>query len=736
MTNTATANVTDETITLLNEALSLQQGEQLKEAEKLYKKALTNSRHQIDVATMVAVFYQQIGRHKYVVTLLNKALRQNPHHVKAQSLLGKSLLADENYEAALKCLSSAELLSPDTTEITYNKALCLHRMTRLDDAIAAYKKVHQNIAELSYLDQLNFYHNLSDLHLSQHNRDEAIRYLEEAVAHNLATYDTLTRLAISYGESTEQGLKYIMQALSLDIDCDIAKALFARACEMGQMPPLGNENIKNILTACLSSKSVNQQSIALPWILNFFLITDKELAEDLFDIDQYQAFIDRINEFKGIDIFLDPYFLTGLSRIRPNRVNIERIFTYLRRYCLETYRDHGQLRDEETPLIAALAQQSFENEYIFTETDHERSYLEELTVQLQSKSSLSEADEQALLLYATYRPLLSLSAANELQTIPFGAEMKEVIALTISNPQQEQMLKKSIRALSLVENETSKAVKQQYEENPYPRWRTESIFKPYHTDAIAKQYQKKNKVLIAGCGTGKHILTAFHVYPNAKFTAIDISLASLSYAKRKLIEYELDKDVSLYQCDLLEVNKLKDEFDYIECCGVLHHIKEPPKGLKALVSKLRPGGRIKLALYSSTARQAILETRQFIEEQGYKPTRKDILDCRNYLTNEYISGNKRFPIHKWRDFYTLSECRDLLFHIQEHNYDLNEVEQLLDGANLRFDRFSIDTKTKAAYDEMFNAKGEKETLEDWGKFEQKHPETFAGMYQFQAYKKA
>lgn len=732
--NASSAPLSDEVMSLLKEALTLHQTENLKAAEQLYKKALINSRHQIDVASMVAVFYHQIGRYKFVITLLNKALSQSPDHTKALTLLSKAYLANEDYDLALKTLEQAEILAPSAADIKLQKAICLHRMARLDEALTAYKSAHSNKAELALLDQLDLYHGMADLHLSRHERVEAITCLEEAITEQAATYDTLARGAIAYGESTEHALTFILKALELDSKTDTAKALFARSCEQGQMPPLGNDKMKAIIEACLESPTVNQQSIALPWVLNFFLLNDKELAEDLFEIKDYESFITRLKKGPGISLFLDPYFLKGLSAIRPTRVNIERIFVFLRRYCLETIKQSGQQKEELSPLLAALAQQSFENEYIFAETKSEYTYITALETDLKGKLSLLDVEEQTLLLYAAYRPLISLPAAGTLVNAHSTKYLEEVITLTVTEPLKEQQLKKSIRSFSAITNETSKAVKSQYEENPYPRWRTESIFKPYHTDAIAKPYQKKLNVLIAGCGTGKHILTAFHVYPNAKFTAIDISLSSLAYAKRKLMEYDLDRDVSLYQCDLLEVEKLPSDFDYIECCGVLHHIKNPPEGLKALTKKLKPGGKIKLALYSSTARSAIINTRHFIEEKGYQPNREDILACRQLLIDEYLSGNKSFPIHKWRDFYTLSECRDLLFHIQEHNYNLGEISALLKEAGLEFERFSIDTKTKAAYDEMFGERAEPETLKNWAEFEAKYPETFAGMYQFRSIK--
>ena len=58
--------------------------------------------------------------------------------------------------------------------------------------------------------------------------------------------------------------------------------------------------------------------------------------------------------------------------------------------------------------------------------------------------------------------------------------------------------------------------------------------------------------------------------------------------------------------DLLSVSDLGVLFDVIECSGVLHHMEQPADGLSALVQQLKPGGYIKLGLYSEIARKVIV----------------------------------------------------------------------------------------------------------------------------------
>ena len=81
------------------------------------------------------------------------------------------------------------------------------------------------------------------------------------------------------------------------------------------------------------------------------------------------------------------------------------------------------------------------------------------------------------------------------------------------------------------------------------------IKKSHQIKLTIKLSDKHLKVLIAGCGTGKQILQAVK-YKNSQITAIDLSLSSLAYAKRKLDEIGI-KNVELIQMDILEIQLLK-----------------------------------------------------------------------------------------------------------------------------------------------------------------------------------
>ena len=116
---------------------------------------------------------------------------------------------------------------------------------------------------------------------------------------------------------------------------------------------------------------------------------------------------------------------------------------------------------------------------------------------------------------------------------------------------------------------------------------------------------KISNILIAGCGTGIQIIEASK-YSNCEITAIDLSKASISYAKRKVDEYGL-KNVNFIEMDILELELIGKRFDLIECSGVLHHMNDPIKGLSSLFNVLEPKGFLKLGLYSKYARAEIIK---------------------------------------------------------------------------------------------------------------------------------
>src|SRR5262249_20682685 len=184
----------------------------------------------------------------------------------------------------------------------------------------------------------------------------------------------------------------------------------------------------------------------------------------------------------------------------------------------------------------------------------------------------------------------------------------------------------------------SLAVKQQYEESPYPRWIKASPVGQTTIEAHLRQlFPLANihnvvktsgaEILIAGCGTGQHSIETARQFPGARVLAIDLSLVSLCYAKRKTQKLGL-KNLEFAQADILKLQSIDRTFDVIEAGGVLHHLAEPMAGWRVLLSILRPGGFMRLWLYSRPWRQDTTAAPAFIARRGYSSSANDIRRCR------------------------------------------------------------------------------------------------------------
>src|SRR5262249_44471389 len=159
----------------------------------------------------------------------------------------------------------------------------------------------------------------------------------------------------------------------------------------------------------------------------------------------------------------------------------------------------------------------------------------------------------------------------------------------------------------------------QYEENPYPRWlKAEPVGQALLLDqylrrrfpAVAFESLGKRpiEILVAGCGTGQHAIETAQRFEGAEVLAIDLSLGSLGYAKRKTRELQRS-NIDYAQADILQLAALGRSFHLIEVSGVLHHLADPLAGWRVLLTLLRPGGFMAVGLYSEIARAEIVATR-------------------------------------------------------------------------------------------------------------------------------
>jgi SAM-dependent methyltransferase len=241
-------------------------------------------------------------------------------------------------------------------------------------------------------------------------------------------------------------------------------------------------------------------------------------------------------------------------------------------------------------------------------------------------------------------------------------------------------------------------------------------------------------ILVAGCGTGQQLFDVAPRIVGARVLAIDLSRTSLAYAKRQTEALGL-RNIEYGQADILRLGALGRSFDVIDCGGVLHHLGDPIAGWRVLLSLLRPDGVMRVALYSDMARQHFVAARALIAEHGYGHSADEIRRFRQVVL-DLPDGDQVKMVARSLDFFSISSCRDLVFHAQEHRFTLPQIQAFLAANELEFLGFEIDLQVLGQYAKHFPEDRARTDLTRWHAFEQANPSTFGAMYQFWVQKRA
>ncbi|HIJ38241.1 MAG TPA: tetratricopeptide repeat protein [Rhodospirillaceae bacterium] len=419
-------------------------------------------------------------------------------------------------------------------------------------------------------------------------------------------------------------------------------------------------------------------------------------------------------------------------------LELERFLTMIRSGLLEQALE-DRLDESGLPFYCALAQQCFINEYIFAlsakEAEQAAQLRQRLELALQSGQPVSAA---MLAVAASYFPLGQMAGAAFLREDRTG--LQTLIQQQIDEPAQETRLRQEIRRLTEIEDLTSKLVQSHYEEHPYPRWvKAAPITRPNTVEAFLKEHfplcgfrplapRDHLDILIAGCGTGQHPIDTARQFPRSNLLAIDLSLSSLAYAKRKSDELGLT-NIQYAQADILKLNQITERFDLIEAVGSLQCLDDPNASWRDLLSCLRPDGLMRLGFYSERARADIVAARRYIEENGFPPTSHGIRQCRQAIL-ALAEGHPLRNVTRGMDFFSTSTCRDLLFHARETRSTLPAIKAFIEENGLAFLGFDIGGQTRQDYRAQFPDDPAMTNLDHWHQFESERPYSFVGMYQF------
>lgn len=394
-------------------------------------------------------------------------------------------------------------------------------------------------------------------------------------------------------------------------------------------------------------------------------------------------------------------------------------------------------------LCSAMAMQCFLNEYVWPIPGTEAEGVAALTRLVESAiANRVPPDVVAVAVVACYLPLNGVRGIRTLAAPGAGHDLQPLFEQQVFAPAAEADLQPHIVRATPVDDSVSLQVQAQYEQNPYPRWSALPMAgaRMPLADFIASRVafagappappktDDRYRVLNAGCGTGQQPIDLALRVEDVRILAVDLSLASLAYGARMAARHRVS-ELYFAQADLLRIGELGERFDLIESTGVLHHLRDPGQGLAALRAVLAPGGLMRLALYSRQGRCNVTAAREWLSSRGYNGASADAIRRARTDVALLPASEPARRVVEFTDFYSLSECRDLLFHVQESTFSLPQIAQLLDRHRLAFVGMEVEADVRAKF-AAARPGAALDDLEAWHAFEDAQPDTFNGMYVF------
>ncbi|MBK20336.1 MAG: methyltransferase [Rhodospirillaceae bacterium] len=216
----------------------------------------------------------------------------------------------------------------------------------------------------------------------------------------------------------------------------------------------------------------------------------------------------------------------------------------------------------------------------------------------------------------------------------------------------------------------------------------------HYVFAGRRDFSKPFRALVAGGGTGDAAIMLAQQLADTggpgNVVYLDLSSASRAIAEARAEARGLS-NISFYSGSLLDISSIAPgPYDYIDCCGVLHHLSNPSAGLKSLCDVLSDDGGMGVMVYAPLGRNGVYHVQEMLRSFDLSDSNPvdQVAFARKLLENlpstNWLKRNSLVGDH-------LNEgdagLYDLLLHSQDRAYSVSELNTFIGEADMRITTF-------------------------------------------------
>ena len=230
--------------------------------------------------------------------------------------------------------------------------------------------------------------------------------------------------------------------------------------------------LKKLFLFLFKKNNINHKNIAINAIS--LLISENEQDQLLDDIESDLLLNNKFLQ----NLLKDELFCLILQKALIADKFLEKLLTKLRKeILLYVEKPNKDNLNDYLNFIISLSEQCWLNEYVFIQSEKETNIINELKNKIENSNKINRLE---IAILGTYIPLNNSKIIIEklLNYKSSNILFDDLINIQIKEPLKELELIKTISSLDIIDDPVSKKVRNQYEENPYPRWRFSFKYSP------------------------------------------------------------------------------------------------------------------------------------------------------------------------------------------------------------------------------------------------------------------